>query len=265
MFLEATKPLIIETTLRLTYTDGNGKKTERIVDVQQYDEKHYGGMIIGHCHLRKDTRTFRIDRINQCVIEDTGEIIGDVRAFLREEYEKSVHASVDKLHDEQYDLLRIYLFVAKADGRMMKKEVKIIADICRELTGDERINAEVVARILNKIEVPTINAFRKAVGTMVSLPDEKRLAIIRNSESIIGTQKNISSAEQDAIPYLKKRLMNKQGVALSPLSAPGNPPSYPFPLAHPLRGRPHTSRKSARYNSHRNARAVILLRKIRLA
>ena len=209
-FLDATNPLTVEITLRLKYTDGNEKQTERVVDVEQYDENLHGGIILGHCSLRQGTRTFRIDRITSCVVQSTGEVVEDVRAFLREIYDKSVHSTIDRLRDEEHDLLTVFLFIGKADERLIKKEVDIVAEMCRELTGDERVTWEIALKMLNQFEIPSLTAYRMAVGRLASLPEERRLAIIRRAESIVGTQKTISGAEQDAIAYLKKMLTTGQ-------------------------------------------------------
>ena len=214
-FWEATKPLTVETTLFFDYTDSNGKQSDRIVDVRQFDEKLGGGMIIGFCRHRQATRTFRIDRIEHCIVYDTGEVVEDVRTFLRGEYEKSAYATTDRLLDEEYHLLRVLLYVGKADGRLMNREVEIIAQMCREVTGDQRITGGIVTNMLSRMEVPNLNAFRIAVGKLVSLPEERRSSILRKVESMIGTKKNISAVEQDAIGYLKKKLNTRQSKVTS--------------------------------------------------
>jgi len=216
-FWDATKPLFIEITLEFDYTDSNGEQSFRLVDVRQFDEKLGGGMIIGFCHHRQATRTFRIDRIGHCIVYDTGEVVEDLRTFLRREYEKSAYATTDRLLDEEYNLLRVLLYVGKADGRLMNREVEFIAQMCREVTGDQRITGGIVTNMLSRMEVPNLNAFRIAVGKLVSLPEERRSSILRKVESMIGTKKNISAVEQDTIAYLKKKLTNKQTKVASPV------------------------------------------------
>jgi hypothetical protein len=205
-FLEAPNPRTVETTLRIGYTDSKGKTTERVVDVRQYDENHFGGMMIGHCRLRQGTRTFSLDRIDQCVVEGTGEVVEDVRTFLRGLYEKSVHSTIDRLREEEFDLLRVLLYVGKADGRLLKKEVDVIVEMCRDTTGDQRISSDTIRKMLDWMEVPTLNQFRKSVGKMVSLPEDKKLSVINFAERIVATQKTIHPIEQDAIDYIKKKL-----------------------------------------------------------
>lgn len=40
------------TTLRFTYEDGAGKRSERLVDVKLFAESAWGSQLIGHCHTR---------------------------------------------------------------------------------------------------------------------------------------------------------------------------------------------------------------------
>ena len=64
-FYEAENPLDVKKSFDIVYTDGNGKTTERIVDVRKFDEQLHGGIVLGHCRMRKANRTFRFDRISK--------------------------------------------------------------------------------------------------------------------------------------------------------------------------------------------------------
>ncbi|ENQ0000219.1 TPA: hypothetical protein G8R27_003398 [Salmonella enterica] len=56
-----------------SYISASNEETFREVDVKEVDEVH----ITGYCHLRKQLRTFRIDRVKdqEIVIRDSGEVI----------------------------------------------------------------------------------------------------------------------------------------------------------------------------------------------
>lgn len=56
-----------------SYISASNEETLREVDVKEVDEVH----ITGYCHLRRQLRTFRIDRIKdqEIVIRDSGEVI----------------------------------------------------------------------------------------------------------------------------------------------------------------------------------------------
>lgn len=86
-FWEVQQPFPSKATLRIKYEDGVGKQTERVVDVRQFGTDVNGYILIGHCRMRNATRTFRTDRIKKCIDEETGEIVSDVLAYLREKIE----------------------------------------------------------------------------------------------------------------------------------------------------------------------------------
>jgi len=73
-FWDASDPHDLDTTLDLTYTDAQGSTTTRVVRTRSFDNALYGGILIGHCHLRNATRTFRFDRVRQAVDTSTGEV-----------------------------------------------------------------------------------------------------------------------------------------------------------------------------------------------
>jgi len=56
--------------VRLRYVDTTGKPSER--DIDPYGLARRGGRwyVVGHCHLRKDLRSFRIDRIESVLLLD---------------------------------------------------------------------------------------------------------------------------------------------------------------------------------------------------
>jgi hypothetical protein len=138
-FREAADPFPAEATLRIAYVDSNGRQTERVVDVKQFDETLCGGMIIGFCHLRQATRTFAIDRIRRCIVEGTGEVVGDVRKFLWNLHENGVPSTSDQPVEEDFSFLRARLSAAKTVGGLSEKEAEKIAEACHDLTGGQRI------------------------------------------------------------------------------------------------------------------------------
>jgi len=203
-FWETENPFPVHALLQIKYRDGNGQDTERVVTVRQFDNHYLGGMIIGHCHLRNATRTFRFDRIIECFDRKTGEFITDVGFFLQKIYESSPSFSIDKLLETDYDTVRVLLYVGRADGQLRKPEKQIILDVCRQLTSDTRINDVIFDKMILDIENLTINAFKKAVNRLSTRSNEEKDIILNKSIEIINTQKTKTAAEQEAIEYIKK-------------------------------------------------------------
>jgi len=205
-FGDAESPKTARAELLIHYTDGNGKKTERRISTKEFDQSLEGGLLIAHCHLRGANRTFRFDRINSCTDVTTGELIADPALFLNEVYEKSEAATVDTLARDRADSIRTLLYVAKADGRMMSAERKIIAEALVSWSGDDRLNHESVDDLLHVLGVPSLHSFKVAAGRAVKNEGASPQELHSWSEKIVHTQKKIVGAEQDALDYLRDKL-----------------------------------------------------------
>lgn len=195
----------VKATLHLHYVDGGGLATERTVEIRKCGQYFDDVMVAGYCRMRNANRTFLVSRIKKCFDEDTGEVVTDVAKYLRDRYEQSPDGALDRWLADEYDVLRVLLYVAKADGFLRKPEKAIIAAYCRELIGDTRITDEMIANVLGGLAVPSVHVFRRIVGQLQSRSPEVHGHIITVVEKIIGTDKNVHPAEQEALDYLQKR------------------------------------------------------------
>lgn len=206
-FYEIASPYAVQARLRLNYIDSKGQTSDRTVDVREFGSTSYGAIIIGRCHERNATRTFRTDRIKHCVDEETGEIIDDVHAFLRNRYEKSTQYSLDNLLNNEYDVLRIMLYLGKSDGRLTADDREAITEACQSISADNRITDNQVKALLSRIDTPSIHAFKLAVGKIGKRFDAKtNELLISVSKKIINTQKKAHPETQSALDYIQKRL-----------------------------------------------------------
>lgn len=205
-FWDVPAPKFISANLHLRYRDGAGAETERNVTVRQFGPMDNAFLLIGHCHLRDETRTFRTDRILGCVDTDTGEVVENVAQFLLARYESSPEASLDQLLESDYDALRILLFVGKADGALRAPERAVILEAARGLAEDSRLSDQALDRTLRGVEVPSLQAFRLAVGRLAQRPPSHRGTILAAARAMVGTQARVHPAEQEALDYLDKRL-----------------------------------------------------------
>lgn len=85
-YWDNTGYVAVSADLDIEYTSASGKPTRRSIEIAYYDGSRY---LKGYCLLRNDYRTFRIDRIDSCVDRETGEVIEDVPAYLRDKFETS--------------------------------------------------------------------------------------------------------------------------------------------------------------------------------
>lgn len=204
-FWEVTQPFPAKARLRLKYTDGAGKKTERSVDVKQFGAMENTTLLIGYCHMRDATRTFRTDRINSCVDEETGEVVSDVTAYLQRKYNESTDKTKDLLLDGEYDTLRVLLYVGKADGQFRAAEKAVVRDTCIAMTKDSRLTDTTIEELFVNMDVPTLQAFKLAVGRLAKRDHSSRAVVLSAAERMVATQKTVNQAEQEALNYIKNR------------------------------------------------------------
>lgn len=207
-FWEVTQPLPARATLRLKYTDGAGRKTERTVDVRQFGAMGPTSLLIGHCRMRNATRTFRTDRIQSCIDEETGEVVRDIRAYLLQRYEESPDKTKDLLLEGEYDTLRVLLYIGKADGQLRAAEKSVVKDTCIAITKDSRLTERAIDELFLSMDVPTLQAFKLAVGRLAKRDTIARSIVMSAAEKMVATQKTVHQAEQEALDYMKKRFVN---------------------------------------------------------
>ncbi|WP_350649604.1 WYL domain-containing protein [Pseudomonas sp. HY13-MNA-CIBAN-0226] len=82
--LENDEGIAVRAHLKLAYRDADGVLSDREVMVSRYVSDG-DGYIVAFCRLRKDSRTFRLDRIIEAVDLETGEVlpVSRMRSWLR--------------------------------------------------------------------------------------------------------------------------------------------------------------------------------------
>lgn len=65
--------------LHISYVDLKGSKTERDIIVKKYNSRY----IQAFCLLRREQRTFKIGSIISCYDSNTGEVIDDIKEYLK--------------------------------------------------------------------------------------------------------------------------------------------------------------------------------------
>lgn len=204
-FWEVGEPMPVQASLRIRYTDGNDRKTERSVAVRSFGSMGPYHLIMGHCSLRDATRTFRSDRIGSCVDEETGEVIKDVAAYLLAKFEQSPEKTARQLQADEYDTLRVLLYVGKADGQFRGPEKQAVVAACVEITGDSRLTVKMLDDMLAGMDVPTLQAFKMAVGRLAKRERTVVDLVMRTAEAIVATQRTVHPSEQEALDYMRRK------------------------------------------------------------
>lgn len=193
-------------TVRFDYRDANDSPTQRVVDIRAYEPQGDSGLVIGRCRLRNATRTFRFDRMQQVVDVETGEIINNLQRYLNDEWAASPAPVLDKLFDAHHDVLKLMLYMAKADGAVRAAELDVIAKHCIEITQDPRIDTAMVKDMLQYVDVVTITTFTRMYNKLRREKPEAAKQAAAACRAIVATQKTVHPNEQAALDILDKPL-----------------------------------------------------------
>jgi hypothetical protein len=205
-FYDVVAQRSIKKTVRMQYEDGNGKTSERVIDIRAFEPQGSSGLVIAHCHLRDATRTFRFDRMRRVIDMETGEIIPNLQQRLNDEWKASPEPVLDQLFREHTDVLKLLLYMAKADGAVRAAELGVIATHCQTITGDARITTAMVKDLIKVVDVVTITTFTRLYNKLRRERPEDAAKAAYACRAIVATQKSIHPNEQSALDILDKPL-----------------------------------------------------------
>ena len=205
-FWEASDPKRVMSRLQIDYQDWDGSSTTRSVKVREFDEKLYGGIILGHCDLRDATRTFRIDRMKSCIDTATGKEVRDVRQHLLELYERSPRRTADLLVSDYIDVLKVLYFLEIANGQYGEEENRSIAAYLNKLLRDNGITSDTIDHALRDIPVPSFETYKLALGKVL-IGGQVNPELLRTCcYEIVKKQTTTHAVEKKALKYLDRKL-----------------------------------------------------------
>lgn len=210
-------------TFKIKYKDAAGKTSKRTIDVYRFGNASFGFFLLAHCKLRNANRTFRTDRILECIDMDTGEIISDVdkyfsdiyynseqykerEAYKKRQEEKAIQNDYyESFIDKHKVLLKVLMYIVKCDGSFSQREKAIIKEILENIEdNNELLTDKVLEKIYKNTPLPTLQTFKINVGKL--LADEKiSIDLVEITKNIIATQKTVHQNEQEALEYIVKK------------------------------------------------------------
>lgn len=191
---------------RIHYTDGQGRPSEREVDIVSYDDTTGIGMFEGFCHLRGARRSFYFARVARAVDAQTGEIIDDLRLHLNRLWEQGTGPALRLLRLERGLELEMLLFMAKADKALRAAELEIITRYCQDVTGEPRLDAVTIRKELESIHLTTLLGFKQKFGTLANCDPGAAARVAALCRAIVATQKTVHPDEQAALEYLDRKM-----------------------------------------------------------
>jgi hypothetical protein len=200
------RPLEIE--LEIDYRDRNGQETTRRILLNRFacNDTLSDAALMAHCYLRESFRSFRASRVKRCVDVSSGEIIGDIPQYLLDAYASSAAGLLEAMWEKHGDEIAALVYVGKLDGRLMKKEKDVIASYMLKRFGDSRLGEDDLLEEFKVVDVLSKNQFARCLGRLAIVNDLDRATFIEAVEAILATKKSKSAAEEEVIPYIKKRL-----------------------------------------------------------
>lgn len=202
-------PADIIATLNIRYQRGTDEPTERDVSVTDFDSY----TISGHCQLRNQYRSFRIFDIRHCHDTATGEVIANdhLPTYLYALYQKTSRYTLDQMLTAELPVLDVLVFIARADGQIRAAERAVISAACKVFTHDMRITDAQANDAINRTAALSLHSFKKAIGRINKKGDETiKRKLLAATRTIIGTQKNVTPGEQEALDYMVKRFAKSE-------------------------------------------------------
>ncbi len=204
---------------RIIYEDGKGKKTERDITTIKIGEDFDDDiMILAYCHMRDAKRSFYATRMIELIDLETGEVIKDKRAYLRnkiKEYMDSPEYLLMLKEQErlkyQYDfiqknkdLLDIMSYIVRVDGSYNQKEKLFVRYYLKLSEITDILDDDMVDSIMKNFGLITYQSFQAKVR---KLQDKNafKFDLLDFAKEIVATQKTSTDAEDQIISYLEKR------------------------------------------------------------
>ncbi|MDB2523483.1 hypothetical protein N9X88_05395 [Alphaproteobacteria bacterium] len=199
----------VDLRLEFDYPSSNGKINRRTVDASLYGNIDSSSILLkGHCLDKDATRHFKVEKIRNCVDLDKDEQISDVRLYLDETYNASIHRTLDLLRDEKNDLVTGLLYVARVGGNLTKTKRAAIGDALFWYCEDKRFKEHNLQHFLATFfDTPSTVGFQRLIGRIKRSDDQRMiLAMVNGTEGIVKSIKKVKASELEALEYVKSKL-----------------------------------------------------------
>lgn len=204
-FWDVAEPKPSDVHIHLIYKDMQGLRTRRTVNVRGFGTNG-GDVFSGKCLMRNAYRTFLYSRVEQSIDPETGEIIDDLPKWLLEAHKRTPAGEAEKLAFDNLDVLKILLYVAKADGRMTAAEIAVISTTASAITSTE-IDIKATKAALNTLNTPSLSGYQLAIRNLITQNRTTAEKALIGAKAIVNTQKTAHDDEVAAIEYFESKLI----------------------------------------------------------
>jgi hypothetical protein len=185
----------------IEYVDSMGEKTSRDIEINRFDIEDNRFYIYAYCHLRQENRQFLVERIAS--ITYGGRTIQNPQEFLWDMYTESPLYKTQQALNEHTDDILALVFLARADGKMLKNEREVIGRYIDILVQD--IDAEAVEKML-KNTACELSEFNKILKRAKSWKPETKNLVLDAASQLLALKKQADPMEQATFEKLKKAI-----------------------------------------------------------
>ena len=168
----------------ILYRDQGGRESSRTIRCYELCRSEDAVFLVAHCHLRGQTRNFRLDRVLNVYDYTTGELISTAEQFFGPRIPESwPYPWARKSHDNaRYRLgdvksrfestTRVLMFIAMQDGSLHPEEFRLILKHALEQIGDD-VDNELRRAVAEWIRnyLPSRRSATIALGKLLEGPD----------------------------------------------------------------------------------------------
>lgn len=150
----------------MSYKDSSGALSKREIVLKSITLKDDKVYLNAFCMLRKEDRMFLTDRITR--IEYKNEVISNPIVYFRDIFMHSGGYAVYHFMQEKTDVFKLFMFLAKADGKIAKAEIDVISEY---LKGHMRaISDKTAENAVKNIPVVSIAEFNTILKKLKKEP-----------------------------------------------------------------------------------------------
>lgn len=156
-----------------------------------------------------------VDKINEMYDLETGEIINnpvkyfdeiyqkEYEKYLEKEKKREERENIDNFIQENLDLLKMLIYIAKSDGTINSKEKDIIIETLENLFPKIPNPSKIIDKVAkNHLYFPSYNSFAHNAKEIIE--KYPQLDFLEFAEKIVSTQQKIYTDEVKILNYLSK-------------------------------------------------------------
>jgi len=210
-------PRVSGIRIGIVYEDAVGAKSKRVIRLKRVDGGVWHAWVTAYCELRKEERTFILERMLEIYDPASGEVLQSPSEYFAPILEENDAAAIEKdekrrfgrawgLIDALRHELQILVLVARADGRFARAEQELLIKYASERARDLNISVNdeqlVKVKYWMKNQDPSEPELRIALNSLKNNKDALD-AIWQMAELVGEADKKYGPEERSAVELIR--------------------------------------------------------------